>query len=184
MSTPLQLEEGEWTSIYIPVIPPDLTMDNGDMRYNDQSSFAELFEDQLKIGQVSRIDFVTRSNKKGRSAYVHFDHWYDNSVAKYIRDQIQTKDLFVCNGFYDGYEFCEFDRLRFIVFKVNNRPIPEIVLAEDLNVPQLIARVKELEQEIARLKSFTRVPVPGTNVLLDIGPILAENARLKEAKTT
>jgi hypothetical protein len=37
-----------------------------------------------------------------------------------------------------------------------------------------------LEQEIAKLKSYTKVPIPGMDVKIDVGNILAENHRMKE----
>jgi hypothetical protein len=151
---PLQLETGDWTSIYIPVIPEDLTMDNGDVRLNNEESLAEFFEDQLKIGKVSRIDFMSKpvpnSDRVAKCAYVHFDQWYDNHVAKLVRKTINDKGEFSCNGYYDGFEFCRFERNRYINFKVNHKPIP--AATEDMNVHQLAARVKLLEEQNARLE--------------------------------
>lgn len=152
--TPMTLEEGEWASIYIPFLPEDLGMDNGDMRYKNTADFAEFFEDLLMIGQVDRIDFISRpvagSDRMVRCAYVHFDHWYDNTVAATIRRVITDKGEFHCNGFYDGFEYRVFDRKRFITFKVNHKPIPAVT--EELNVHQLVARIKNLEDENARLE--------------------------------
>jgi len=42
-------------------------------------------------------------------------------------------------------------------------------------------KLAELEAEIKELKSFSMVPVPGMDVMLDVGQILAENHRMKEA---
>lgn len=194
-TTPLLLESDAWTSIYIPVIPSDLTMDNGDMRYIDESSLTEFFEDQIKIGEISRIDFMSKpvpgSDRQARCAYVHFDKWYDNNTTKLIRKTIETKGEFSCNGFYDGFEFRKFDRSRFITFKVNHKPIP--AATEDMNIHQLAARVKQLEEqnalleeqnallqnEVAEFNSMAKTEVPGMGTQLDFGPILAENARLK-----
>jgi hypothetical protein len=146
---PLQLETGDWTSIYIPVIPEDLTMDNGDVRLNNEDSLTEFFEDQLKIGKVSRIDFMSKpvpnSDRVAKCAYVHFDQWYDNQTANLVRKTISTKGEFSCNGYYDGFEFCRFERNRYINFKVNHKPIP--AATEEMNVHQLAARVKLLEEQ-------------------------------------
>ena len=191
---PLHLEDGEWTSIYIPFVPEDLSGDNGDVRYVGQDGFAELFEDHLAIGQIDRVDFISKtvpgSDRRVKCAYVHFTHWYDNQTSAHIRNVIQDKGEFMCNGFYDGFEFRRFDRRRFITFKVNHKPIPAVSLTEqeELNVHQLVAakanleaRVAELEAELASLKT---VSVPGTAVLpdvqLDIGPIMAKYTRLDE----
>lgn len=160
-TTPLLLEDGAWTSIYIPVIPADLTMDNGDMRYVDESSLAEFFEDQIKIGEISRIDFMSKpvpgSDRQTRCAYVHFDKWYDNHTAKLVRKTVESKGEFSCNGFYDGFEFRKFDRNRFITFKVNHKPIP--AATDDMNIHQLAARVKLLEEQNARLEEQLSKPL-------------------------
>jgi len=151
---PLTLEAGDWTSIYIPVIPEDLTMDNGDVRLNNEDSLTEFFEDQLKIGKVSRIDFMSKpvpnSDRVAKCAYIHFDQWYDNHVAKLVRKTISAKGEFSCNGFYDGFEFCRFERNRYINFKVNHKPIP--AATEEMNVHQLAARVKVLEEQESALQ--------------------------------
>jgi hypothetical protein len=200
-------------------------MDNGDVRLNDEDELTAFFEDKLKVGKVSRIDFMSKavpnSDRVAKCAYVHFDQWYDNQTAKLVRKTIATKGEFSCNGFYDGFEFCRFDKNRYINLKVNHKPIPAVT--EDMNVHQLAARVKileeqnaelerqneqvradysdvcihrsnqimsmmdreqkirELEEEVAQLKSMATVEVPGTGVQLDFAPILAENARLKNA---
>ena len=190
----LELKEEEWSSIYIPFLPADLSADNGDVRYTGQDGLAELFEDHLKIGQVERIDFMSKpvpgSDRKNMCAYVHFTTWFNNQTTKLVRGVIQDKGEFMCNGFYDGFEFRRFDNRRFITFKVNHKPIPAVSLTEqeELNVHQLVAakanleaRVAELEAELASLKTVT---VPGTDVLpdvqLDIGPIMAKYTRLDE----
>jgi hypothetical protein len=151
----LVLEVGDWSSIYIPVIPSDLTMDNGDMRYNENDALVEFFEDQLKIGEVSRIDFMSKtvpgSDREARCAYVHFDKWYDNNTANLVRKTISTKGEFSCNGFYDGFEFRKFERSRYITFKVNHKPIP--AATEDMNIHQLAARVRFLEEQNAELET-------------------------------
>lgn len=42
------------------------------------------------------------------------------------------------------------------------------------------ARIANLESEIATLKSYSIIPVPGEGISLDLGYILAENLRLKK----
>jgi hypothetical protein len=175
---PLMLPQDAWTSIYIPVLPADLEMDNGDMRYNKNDTLCEFFEDQLKIGRVSRIDFMDKSipgqHYVGRCAYVHFDTWYDNEVANLVRQNIDEKGEFWCNGYYDGYEFCRFDRNRFITLKVNHKPIP--VAPADMNVHQIAAanaaleaRVKELEEQNAQLKAdYTDVCIHRSNQIMSM----------------
>ena len=146
---PLALDAGDWTSIYIPVITEDLTMDNGDVRLNNEDELAAFFQDKLKVGKVSRIDFMSKpvpnSDRVAKCAYVHFDQWYDNHTAKLVRKVISDKGEFSCNGFYDGFEFCRFDNNRYINLKINHKPIPAVT--EDMNVHQLAARVKILEEQ-------------------------------------
>jgi hypothetical protein len=44
----------------------------------------------LDYGKVSRIDFVqkTGTNGKYKSAYIHFDYWYDNDVARRFQEKV------------------------------------------------------------------------------------------------
>jgi hypothetical protein len=152
-------------------------MDNGDMRYNDEHSLAEFIEDQLKLGRVTNIEYTT---KNVCTAVVQFECWFDNQVSKHIRDAIDHDGNFKCDGFYDGFEFSKFDRNRFIVLK-RHVPVEERAPAEpSMTNAELLAKVEQLEAEVARLKSFSMVPVPGMEVQLDVGHILAENHRLKE----
>lgn len=156
---PLDLDSGAWTDLYIPMIPADLSMDNGDMNYNTEDHLAEFFEDQLMLGKVNRIEFVSKdypgSSKTVRTAIVKFEHWYDNNTATSMRDAINTNEQFVCNGYYDGYEFCPFMYRRFISLK--RHFVPEPVATSEKDVYE--KRIAELEAEIAKLKSYTTVRV-------------------------
>jgi len=176
---PLVLEDGEWSSIYIPVIASDLSLDNGDLQFKDQDSLAEFFEDFLKIGQVSRIDFVDKQ-AAGRAAFVHFDHWYNNRTATLVRKTIEAQGQFSCKGFYNGFEFSAFDNSRFLVLKMDTRGEP-VAVDTSAQLEAASIKIAELQAEVARLKSYSIVPVPidGLNVQLDVGHILAENHRLK-----
>jgi hypothetical protein len=116
---------------------------------------AAFFEDELKIGQVSRVDFVSRTipgqETTVRSAYIHFDHWYDNNVSKTVRKSVNARGEFVCHGYYNGFDFCKFDRNRFITFKVNYKPIP--TADASLNIHQLAAAKEALEKRVAELEA-------------------------------
>ena len=150
---PLQLSDDDWTSIYIPVLPVDLTMDNGDMRYNEEDSLRWFFQNQLKIGEVSRVDFASKivpgTDRTTRCAYVHFANWFDNRTTQVVRKTIAEKGEFSCNGYYDGFEFCRFERGRYITFKVNHKPIP--AATEDMNVHQLAAAKEFLDKKVSDL---------------------------------
>jgi hypothetical protein len=178
---PLALEPGAWMDLYIPMVPPDLTMDNGDMRYNDEHSLAEFIEDQLKLGRVTSIEYTT---KNVCTAVVHFECWFDNQVSKHIRDAIDHDGNFKCDGFYDGFEFSKFDRNRYIVLKrhvqVAHR-FPSATLTKDsMTTAQLLAKIEKLEDENKRLRQSTTMSIPGMDVMLDVGTIIADNHRLKE----
>jgi hypothetical protein len=203
---PLQLEDGEWSSIYIPIIPSDLSTDNCDVQYNTEETMKELFESHLKIGKVCRIDFITKAIPNGdrlsKCAYVHFDKWYDNTTTNLIRKTITTKGEFNCTGYYKGFEFIKFDNNRYISFKINHKPIPAVT--EDMNIHQLSARVTMLEEQNAQLEKLyhdsclykdnkTLIMINNEENLtdlisdnskpmtqLDIRSLLIENHRLKE----
>ena len=123
----LALEDSQWSSIRIPVLPSDLSMDNGLVCFANESELAVLFEDQLKIGRVSRIEFMNKTTALGadhhhhyefRSALVHFDHWFNNHSANFVRQTIADKGEFHCTGFFvNPFEFCCFERNRFITLK-------------------------------------------------------------------
>jgi hypothetical protein len=161
ITTPLALSENAWTSIYIPVLPTDLTMDNGDVRFSDVREIENLFQENLKIGKVSRVDITTKtipgSQREVRSAYVHFEQWHDNVATNTVRSRIDAVGDYKCYGFYDGFEFRRFDYEKYITFKVNHKPIPAADC--DLNIHQLAAakdfldkRVAELEEQVKRLQ--------------------------------
>jgi hypothetical protein len=74
-----------------------------------------------------------------------------------VRKTISSKGEFSCNGFYDGFEFRKFERSRYINLKVNHKPIP--AATEDMNIHQLAARVKVLEEQNARLEEQLVKPI-------------------------
>lgn len=51
---------------------------------------AAVFE-RLRIGQVGKVDFVAkrdRNNKKYYAAYIHFQHWFDNTAARNFQSRV------------------------------------------------------------------------------------------------
>ena len=49
--------------------------------------------DTNQIGQVERVDFVTKIDKNGQRhncAYIHFDHWYLNTSSYNLQDRIRN----------------------------------------------------------------------------------------------
>ena len=87
-----------------------------------------------------------------KSAFIHFDYWYNNNNAKFLRDKLNTSGQFKQKGFYDGSNTHRFmvrndngDKVPgYFVFKINHKPIPEVEETE-LNMSQLVAANKVLE---------------------------------------
>ena len=152
---PLALGEGEYSSLYIPVIPADLGFDYGFVPISDEYSLNVFFDEMLMIGRPSRVDFVKRSGREEQgnvlSAYVHFDTWYDNSTTTLVRKHITATGEFCCNGYYNGIEFKKFDNNRYITLKVNHKPIP--MASPEMNIHQLAASKEFLEKQVSELMS-------------------------------
>jgi hypothetical protein len=143
----------DWLSIYIPVIPADIEMSNS---LHSESGLKVFFENKLELGPVSRVDFVNRtlvdSNTSVRSAYVHFRSWNNNRTANHVREQIDARGEFKCDGYYEDRQFKRFSNpRRFMVFKMNKCPIPEA--NPDANIHQLAARNAHLEALVAELEA-------------------------------
>jgi len=149
--------DSTWSSLYIPVIPADLKFGEDEGQSCDLQSEAGLsrfIESEMNIGSVARVDFTSRSIQDSdvavRSAYIHFNHWFDNVEARRVREQIDSRGEFVCAGRETGRGFFRFANRRFIVFKMNRSPIPDA--NPEANVHQLAARNKELEALVADLE--------------------------------
>jgi hypothetical protein len=179
---PLQLGEGEWTSLYISIVPEDLAIvfsafDTAN--YNNEEALAAFFEYGLKIGKVSRIDFMSKpvhgSDRQLRCAYVHFDHWFNNQTSSNVRKTINGKGEFSCNGFHDGFAFRRFQNGRYLNLKVNHKPIPAVTA--DLNIHQLAAANAAMAQRIVELEEqlMAMQPVP-LSVPLSVPNVIAEDA--------
>jgi hypothetical protein len=56
----------------------------------------DLFANKYKIGIIRHIDYVyskhktTESGKPVRSAFVHFERWFDNDFVRYLWAQLET----------------------------------------------------------------------------------------------
>uniref|UniRef100_A0A6C0B6Q7 Uncharacterized protein n=1 Tax=viral metagenome TaxID=1070528 RepID=A0A6C0B6Q7_9ZZZZ len=140
----LELEPGQWTSIYVPFVPKDLSSVRGDLRYNTSAALATFFEDELMLGEVSHIELV---DGKVRSARVFFRNWFNNRTSLLVRAAINAKHEFLCDGYYDGFEFRKFDNRRYIVLRKNtveydsssslNEPTTSTIRAVDANNEQV-----------------------------------------------
>jgi len=158
----LTLSEDEWNSLYIPILPTFLYIQQGNneqTRRSFQPRYLKSFiEQDLKLGKVRRVDFIDRElpdKQLVKSVFIHFESWYNNSNVTYLRDKLNTQGSFKQRGYYDGvnnYKFmCKNDNGDIIpghfIFKINHKPIPDVVETE-LNMSQLVAANKVLEEKI------------------------------------
>jgi hypothetical protein len=169
-STPLQNNQPTWKSLYIPFLPKDMLLD-GESLF-DEASMKTYFEEKVKLGKVSRVDYVSKSQPNGTtklSAFVHFEFWFETAVEfiNYVTENQEVK--------FTGYNSNTWNSIRsssnrnvtrFFSVRINKTPIPE-VKAPELNIHQLIAsnqfmeklieeqkaKLEEMEAEIAQLKS-------------------------------
>jgi hypothetical protein len=72
-------------SVYIPHVFPNITEERIRRTFST-----------LCIGEVSRVDFVSKMDKYGKYynvAYVHFDYWYNNSVASGFQQRVLNPEV-------------------------------------------------------------------------------------------
>ena len=158
----MELAAEDWKSVYIPILPSNMYVNNPvDNSYHtfQPRNLKSLLENELRLGKVQRVDFIDRELEDGqtvKSAFIHFDYWYNNNNAKFLRDKLNTSGQFKQKGFYDGSNTHRFmvrndngDKVPgYFVFKINHKPIPEVEETE-LNMSQLVAANKVLEEKMA-----------------------------------
>lgn len=158
----MELSDEDWKSVYIPILPSNMYVNNPiDNSYHtfQPRNLKSLLENELRLGKVQRIDFIDRELEDGqivKSAFIHFECWYNNNNAKFLRDKLNTTGQFKQKGFYDGSNTHRFmvrndngDKVPgYFVFKINYKPIPEVEETE-LNMSQLVAANKVLEEKMA-----------------------------------
>ena len=159
---PLTAVENMWKSLYIPVLPKDMLLDNKSLF--DEDSLTEFFEKKQEIGKVSRIDYVNKKMPNGIdkvSAFVHFEYIYgmNEGFVNYMNEH----DEFKVTGYYDYgmnglNETFKIIRsatnpniTRYFSVKINKTPIPEITIPEE-NIHQLVANNKMMEKVIEEQK--------------------------------
>jgi hypothetical protein len=170
----LVLANDDWQSLHIPIIPKNiyLSSSNDDEKeYLDtENGLTNLIENIMVLGKVKRIDFVDRDDLQPvvKAAFIHFENWYNNENTILLR-HVLSKDGNLKIAKISNMETGEngdlvvpgtgsSTRPAFIVFKVNHRPIPEVVESE-LNIHQLYAiknkletQLTEKDEEIEKLK--------------------------------
>jgi len=156
----LELQEGEWASLYIPYIHESLMLETrtGKIETFYPRQLSEFIERDLNLGKVSRVDFVDRNDTNeslsGKSAYIHFKYWHKNNNVEYLRNKLNEHGTFRQRGYYDGTKQRSFysrdangDKTTgYLLFKINHKPIPEVSI--ELNVHQLAAANEFLENEL------------------------------------
>ena len=165
----LELDQEAWTSLHIPIIPKNMSRFNSvtstyctnpeEGFYDTESGLTDLIQNKLGLGQVKRIDFVVRDDKAGnpKAAFIHFDHWYDNKNANYLRDKLNESGTFRQKGYYDGFGTQRFvvqndgeQQDAYFIFKINHKPIPDVDESTcELNIHQLVASNKRLGELVA-----------------------------------
>ena len=158
-----ELDDDQWKSVYIPVIPNNLYLANplnASMSTRFQAKYLKSFiENNLQLGSVKRIDFVDRSIENSdvpvKSAYIHFNYWFDSKNAKTLRYNLNTHGKHRQNGYFAGEGIgSKFYSVLgdgntgsgYFMFKINHKPIEEVDY--DVNVPQLVAANRILEQKV------------------------------------
>jgi hypothetical protein len=71
-------------SLFVPYMFPNIT----EMRVSTVFS-------QLHLGKVNHVDFIPKTDKKGRSynaAYIHFDYWYEGSVVAHFQERVTNPE--------------------------------------------------------------------------------------------
>lgn len=162
VSDRMELSDEDWKSVYIPILPTNMYINNPvDNSYHtfQPRNLKSLLENELRLGKVQRVDFIDRELEDGqtvKSAFIHFEYWYNNNNARFLRDKLNTVKQFKQKGFYDGSNTHRFmvkndngDKVPgYFVFKINHKPIPEVEETE-LNLSQLVAANKVLEEKMA-----------------------------------
>lgn len=157
----LILAEGDWNSLYIPLIPNSMSLfqPDGSVRSFQPKHLQPFIENDLQLGKISRIDFIDRKiDNVGvvKAVFVHFEYWNDNAAVASLRNTLNTQDHARQTGYYDGRQFNKFlvrnengDRVPgYFAFKINHKPIPEVAETE-LNMSQLVAANKVLTEKMA-----------------------------------
>jgi len=152
--------ENTWTSIYIPMIPQDIMLD--DKTCANVDGLTDYFENKACIGKVKRVDLITkpRGNFTVLAAFVHFEQWYPDSDK--IRNHLnhpKSNGEFRLGGYFDksANRFVNFyssqnrTYQRFLPVKINKTPIPEIkpMEASELNIHQLVHSLELARETIA-----------------------------------
>ena len=156
---PMNLSSNDWNSLYIPIIPTNMSLVNmrGETHRFQPKHVSYFLEKMLKIGKVRRVDYIDRNidnrSTPVKGAFVHFDYWYNNQNAYNLRQSLNTTgtgriggDEYSSNEQHAYYEFKLNNRAGYIDVKINHKPIPTSEC--DRNMHQLLSDTNRLESEI------------------------------------
>lgn len=155
---PLTKLNVKFKSLYIPVLPKDMSLD-GEHLF-DESSLKNYFEEKIQLGKVNRIDYVEKklaNNSTNISAFVHFDMWYE--TAENMLYDLKEESEIRLNGYWtpNRRQYINIRSKnnvalqRYFAVRINKTPIPEVKVPE-LNIHQLIASNKFMENLIEEQK--------------------------------
>lgn len=156
----------EAKTVRIVSLPKELQSDADVLRF---------MKDQLDLDclQVKIVNMRSESGVCFRSAFVYIDKCFSQKESmKLIGNKMGHA---IQGGCVPGG--IHFD---------NGKPMGHIKIVEAKSRPTenpnalLLAKIDQLNAEIAKLKSYSVVPVPGMPIAIDVGQIIAENHRLKE----
>jgi hypothetical protein len=192
MSRILDLSPNSWTSLYVPFIPKDLELDGVQMI--SEEPMKKYFENQLQLGKVSRVDFITKESKhdpSALSAFIHFEHWYETGES--LRKILDNVGEYKLIGYYDGHYGHDFKSSknhhmkRFMNVKINKTPIQEIVEVPK-NMHQLVNNyalmetlIEEQKQKIEELEKELEKYRPTQVVNIDTPVSLGKNIFMRES---
>jgi hypothetical protein len=155
---PLTKLNVQFKSLYIPVLPKDMSLD-GEHLF-DEASLKNYFEEKVQLGKVNRIDYVEKklpNNGTNISAFVHFDIWYE--TAENMLYDLKEESEIRLNGYWrpNRSQYINIRSInnvalqRYFAVRINKTPIPEVKVPE-LNIHQLIASNKFMENLIEEQK--------------------------------
>jgi hypothetical protein len=164
----LELSETENTSLYVPVIPPNLLFASSES--NEPQKFQPKFlkyyiENCMRIGKVRRIDFATREVPHYTTpqicAFIHFDCLYNNESTLRMRTDLQNTGKHLSCGFNAEDKYCNFqhayssNKTAHLLFKINHKPI-ETPKEYTRNIEQVMAENKLLIEKVQEKDEIIR----------------------------
>ena len=100
----------------------------------------------LDIGIINRVDFLEKHNTNGVKyfqAFLHFDYWYDNDVARNIQDRIYESE---------SNARLVYDQHWYWILLKNNNPLTEEEVVSQSNNVALQEQVSQLEEQVSQLE--------------------------------